>query len=140
MFVNIRCRMYSIYSFRASAGKTCSSVLTQEKVESRISPRQRRYFLGTSSSSRRKRIIILTLWIGNETRLFLEKHRNRWLSEAKTEILKQECRADFADRSIRELQRQIQSNHMEIGHPNLGYEQSRKEFRKCELTNSPSKN
>ena len=50
-----------------------------------------------------------------------------WLSEAKAEILNQECRADFADRSIRELQRQIQSNHMEIDHPNLGYEQSRRE-------------
>ena len=45
----------------SSRGETCSSVLTQEKVESRISLRQRRYFLGTSSSSRRKRIIILTL-------------------------------------------------------------------------------
>ena len=58
---------------------------------------------------------------------FLEEQRNHWLLLAKAEMLKQECRADFADRSIRELQRQIQSNHMEIDRPNLGYEQLRRE-------------
>ena len=42
----------------------CCSVLTQKKVKSRITLRQRRYFLGTSSSSRRKWSSIQTLWIG----------------------------------------------------------------------------
>ena len=48
------------------------------------------------------------------------------LSEAKSEVLKQECRAERADCAVRELQRQTQPNRMEIGHTNLGYETSRK--------------
>ena len=49
------------------------------------------------------------------------------LSEAKTEVMKQECRADFADRNIREFHKQIQSHRMEIDHTNVGDEQSRRE-------------
>ena len=41
--------------------------------------------------------------------------------------MKQECRADFAECSIRELKRPIQSNRMEIDHTNLGYEQPGRE-------------
>ena len=63
----------------------------------------------------------------DEAKLFLEEQRNQLLSQAKTEIMKQECRADFAQCSIRKLKRPIQSNRMEIDHTNLGYEQSRRE-------------
>ena len=49
------------------------------------------------------------------------------LSEAKSEVLKQECRAESADCAIREFQRQFPSNLMEIDHTNLGYETSRRE-------------
>ena len=41
--------------FRASGRETCRSVLTQKKVQSRNTFRQRRHFLRTSISSRRKR-------------------------------------------------------------------------------------
>ena len=42
-------------------------------------------------------------------------------------MLKQECTAERADCAIRELQRQIQSNRVEIDHTDLGYETSRRE-------------
>ena len=51
-------------SFPSKCRETCSCVLTLKKVESRISLRQRRYFLRTSSSSRRKWSSVQTLWIG----------------------------------------------------------------------------
>ena len=49
------------------------------------------------------------------------------LGEGKSEILQQECRAEFGDRTSRELQRQIESNRIEIYHTNYGYETSRRE-------------
>ena len=36
------------------------------------------------------------------------------LAEAKSEVRKQECRADFLDSSFRDLQRQLDSNRLEI--------------------------
>ena len=53
-----------------------------------------------------------------DLRLVLEEQRNQSLSEAKSELLKQECRAERADAIIRELQRQVQSDRMEIGNTN----------------------
>ena len=55
----------------------------------------------------------------NDTRSILEEQRDHLLSEGRTEVLKQECRADFLDCSIRELQRQIHSSRMEIDQPTL---------------------
>ena len=63
----------------------------------------------------------------NDARLVLEEQRDQLLSEARSEVLKQECRADFLDCSIRELQRQMHSSRMEVDHTNLGYETSRRE-------------
>ena len=63
----------------------------------------------------------------NDTRSILEEQRDHLLSEARSEVLEQECRADFLDCSIRGLQRQIHSSRMEIDHTNLGYETSRRE-------------
>ena len=40
---------------------------------------------------------------------------------------KQECRADFLDSSVRDLQRPLDSNRLEIYCTNQGYEESRKE-------------
>ena len=40
----------------------------------------------------------------NDTRLILEEQRNQLLSEAKSEVLKQECKAERADGAICELQ------------------------------------
>ena len=43
-----------------------------------------------------------------------------YLQRAKSEVLKQECRTNFVDCSIREDQRQIHSSRMEIDRNNLG--------------------
>ena len=63
----------------------------------------------------------------NDTRLIFEEQRDHPLSEARSEVLKQECRADFLDCSTRELLRQIHSSRMEIDHTNFGCETSRRE-------------
>ena len=55
----------------------------------------------------------------NDTKFILEEQRDQLLSEAKSEVRKQECRADFLDCAIRVLQRQIHSSRMEIDHTNL---------------------
>ena len=44
------------------------------------------------------------------------------LAEAKSEQLKQKCRADFGEAAIRELQRQIESQRIETNYTNSGYE------------------
>ena len=62
----------------------------------------------------------------NAKRLALEEQRDHLLAEANSEVLKQECGADFLDCSIRELRRPIHSSRMEIDHTNLGCETSRR--------------
>ena len=58
---------------------------------------------------------------------YLEEHEDYMLAEAKSEVRKQECRADFLDSSVRDLQRQLDSNRLEIGCASQCYEDSRKE-------------
>ena len=48
------------------------------------------------------------------------------LAEAKSEVRKQECRAHFLDSSVRDFQRQLDSNRLEIYCTNQGHEESRK--------------
>ena len=48
-------------------------------------------------------------------------------AEAKSEVRKQVCRADFLDNSVRNLQRQLDSTRLEIYSTNQGHEESRKE-------------
>ena len=47
--------------------------------------------------------------------------------EAKSEVRKQECRAEFLDSSVRDLQRQLDSHRLEIYCIKQGYEESRNE-------------
>ena len=49
------------------------------------------------------------------------------LAEAKSEVRKQEGRADFLDSSVRDLQRLLDSNRFEIYGAGQGYEESRKQ-------------
>ena len=60
-------------------------------------------------------------------RLVLEEQRLHLLTEAKPEILKQECKVDVLNTSIREFQRQAHSNRMEMDKVNYVYEESRRE-------------
>ena len=57
----------------------------------------------------------------------LESQKERLLAEAKSDILRHEYRADLAENNIRELNRQLESQRMAIGHTITGYEQSRRE-------------
>ena len=67
---------------------------------------------------------------------FLEKHKDHLLAEAKSEMRNQECRADFLDSSVRDLQRQLDSNRLEIYCTNQTYEESRKRERPDFMKNS----
>ena len=61
-------------------------------------------------------------------RLVLEEQRDHPLAEAKSEILKQECKVDTLNTCIREFQRQAHSNRLEMDmYVNYGYEESRRE-------------
>ena len=42
------------------------------------------------------------------------KNKDFMLEEPKSEVRKQECRADFLDSSVRALQRQLGSNRLEM--------------------------
>ena len=57
----------------------------------------------------------------------LEEQRDHQLAEAKSEILKQECKVDTLDPCIREFKRQAHSNRLELDSLNCGYEESRRE-------------
>ena len=57
----------------------------------------------------------------------LEGHRDHMLAEAKSEILKQECKVDSLNTCIRELQRQAHSHRLETDSANCGYEEPRRE-------------
>ena len=54
----------------------------------------------------------------------LEGDRDHMLAEAKSEILKQECKVDSLNTCIRELQRQAHSHRLEMDSANCGYEES----------------
>ena len=60
-----------------------------------------------------------------ESAHFLTNKKNDQMQNPK--IMKHECRADLDDNRIRELNRQIESQPMEIGHTFARYEQSRRE-------------
>ena len=60
-------------------------------------------------------------------RLVLEEQRDHLPAKAKSEILKQECKDDLLNTSIREFQRQAHSNRLETNDVNYGYEESRRE-------------
>ena len=56
-----------------------------------------------------------------------ESESEQLLAEAKSELLKQECRADCGETHIRELQRQIESQRMESNYTISGNEALRRE-------------
>ena len=61
------------------------------------------------------------------TRSFLDEHKDFLFVEAKSEVRKQKCRADFLDSCVRDLQTQLDSDCWEIFGTNQGCEDSRKE-------------
>ena len=57
----------------------------------------------------------------------LEGHRDRMLAEAKSEILKQECKVDSLNDCIRELQRHALSHRLDLDSANCGDDESPRE-------------
>ena len=60
-------------------------------------------------------------------RTVLKEQRDHRLAEAKSVILKQECKVHSLNTSIREFQRQARSNRLEMDYVNHGYEESGRE-------------
>ena len=66
-------------------------------------------------------------------RLVLEEQTDHLLAEAKSEILKQDCKVDLLNTCIRECQRQVHSNRLEMDYEIMGVkdlEKSRPDFMK----------
>ena len=57
----------------------------------------------------------------------LEEQRDNLLAEAKSEILKQECKVDTLNTCFRQFQRQTRSNRWKMDSVNCGHEESRRE-------------
>ena len=53
-----------------------------------------------------------------------EVHREHMLAKAKSAIMKQDCKVDSLNTCIRELQRQVHSQRLELDDVNCGYEES----------------
>ena len=113
--------------FRESAGKPVAMFSHKKKVESSDTFRQRRHFLRTSTSSRKRQNFLQVLCSGRSCEISFEEQRDHQLAEAKSEILKQECKIDTLDTCIREFQRQAHSNRLEVDYVSCGYEESRRE-------------
>ena len=62
--------------------------------------------------------------------MLLDDQKERLLSETKSQIVKHECRIELADNSIRELNRQIETQRVDFDHTTTGYSQSRRELSK----------
>ena len=60
--------------------------------------------------------------------MLLDDQKERLLSETKSQIVKHECRIELADNSIRELNRQIETQRVDFDHTATGYSQSRREL------------
>ena len=58
---------------------------------------------------------------------FFEERKDFLLAEAKSEILKQECKVDSLNTCIREFQRPIHSHRLELDSASCGYEEFRRE-------------
>ena len=110
-----------------SIGKSRRVAFKRKDIESRNIFRQRRFFLRTSTGSMKQRTSIQISTPENSTKSFLEGHSDSMLAEAKSEGRRHESRADYLDSSVRDLQRQLDSNCLEIYCTNEGYEESRKE-------------
>ena len=63
----------------------------------------------------------------NSVKSLHEGHRDHVLAEAKSEILKQECKVDSPNTCIRELQRQAHFHQSELDSVFCGCEESRRE-------------
>ena len=63
----------------------------------------------------------------NSAKSLLDGNRDHVLAEAKSELMKQECKVDSLNTCIRDLQRQAHSQRLEFDDAHFGYEESRRE-------------
>ena len=113
--------------FRASVGRP-AAVFSHERKSSQESRSDREGISLAHRAVRGENVALSRLSDSeNAARQALEEQRDHLPAEAKTEEMKQECRADFLDCSVRELKRPIHSNLLEMDYANDGYEESRRE-------------
>ena len=95
-------------------GETRCVVFKQKEVESRSIFRQRRFFLRTSTGSQNTEPLFRFSNPENSFKSFVEEQRDKMHAEAKSEVRKRESTADYLDSSVRDLQRQLDSNRLEL--------------------------
>ena len=107
--------------------ETFRNVFTQKKVESRNTFRQRSISSGRQPVQGKGETFFRFSGQEEAARTALEGQRDHLLADAKSEILKQECKVDTLNICIREFHRQAHSNRLEMDSVNCGYEESRRE-------------
>ena len=122
---NSKKRKLFVKRFQATAGGPLLRFHTRESRVKSLTPTEMAGLWPHGQSKEKMKQCLCTS--EHRTRILLEEQRDQLLSEAKSEIMKQECRVEFADGNIRDLNRRIQSHSMEIDHTNIGYEQARRE-------------
>ena len=117
--------MSSSYHFRKSAGKPAALFSHKRKSSpDTFSDRE-----GVSSGHQGEGETFFRFYDPEEAaRTVPEAQRDHLLAEAKSKILKQDCKVDTFDTCIREFQRQAHSHRLELDSVNCGYEETLREL------------
>ena len=119
--------MTSSSHFRGSAGKPAAVFSHKRKSSHETLSDRRGISSGHQPAQGNDEIFFKFSDPEEAARLVLEEQRDHLLSEAKSEIFKQECKVDFLKTCIRAFQRQTHSNRLDMDNVNYGYEESRRE-------------
>ena len=113
-------------SFRKKCRETCR-VVTQRKSSQDTFPDRDGISSGHQTVRGKGETLVRFSNLEETVWLALEEQRYHQLAEAKSEILKQECKVDTLNTCIREFQRQAHPHRLELDSVNCGYEESRRE-------------
>ena len=112
--------------FRESAGKL-AAVFSHKRKTSQETLSDRECFSGHQQVLGNNELFFRFSNPEEAAKSVLEEQRDHLLAEAKSEVLKQECKVDTLNTCIREFQRQARSNRLDMDDANYGYEESRRE-------------
>ena len=113
--------------FRESAGKPAALLSHRRKSSQETFSNRECVSAGHQSVQGRGETFFRFSDPEEAARTVLEEQRNHLLAEAKSEILKQECKVDTLHTCNREFQRQALSNRLEMDSVNCWYEESQRE-------------
>ena len=116
-----RSRVY--HSFKENS---VSSHLTSENVQGNLPPHREGISSGHQPAQGKDETFFRFSDPEEPARFVLEEQRDHLIAEAKSEILKQECKVDTLNTCIREFQGQVHSNRLEMDSVNDGYGESRR--------------